>query len=487
MLKMSYRVFILSFLLFLSLAAVAQGPCPTAFSTFTSTIPTRSSSLICLVPQVYGAGGLVGVDHGGPLHSTASFSHAAHFSQSSLSSFAPLNAEIGTQLSQLPITSPASGFVFAFDPSLGVVARQTENFGPILTERADTIGRHKLFVGFSYQYFNFDKADGVNLKNFGAVFTHEKETGLCSPAPKVTCAPDGEPVFQHDYIRTQNRIDLKVHQFTAVATFGVTNRLDFSLAVPILDVLMDMSSNAAITSFEASGQIPPCCVHQFDPAGVQPGHEILFPANPTFGFNHALFTSGNSASGIGDLTFRGKYQVIKREKAGVAVGVDVRFPTGDERNFLGSGTYGTRPFVTFSYGGRISPHASLGYQINGNSILAGDINANLKSHLPNVLTYSAGVDAGVTHRVSLSLDFLGQTLQNAKKLASATYSDPVFNVSGIPTLTTSRGDVNQESIAVGGKVNPFGRLLLTANVLFRVNDAGLHSKPVPLVGISYTF
>jgi hypothetical protein len=42
-------------------------------------------------------------------------------------------------------------------------------------------------------------------------------------------------------------------------------------------------------------------------------------------------------------------------------------------------------------------------------------------------------------------------------------------------------------VAVGGKFNVVGRLILSADVLFRVNDAGLHSKPVPLVGISYNF
>jgi len=153
-----------------------------------------------------------GTDHGGPLLSTARFSHAAHFSSSALQSFSPLNSEIGTQISQLPLTAPVSGFTFSFNPSLGVVSRQTESFGPILTERADTIGKHRLFLGVSYQYFNFDKVDDVNLKNFGTVFQHESEHELCSPPnPFITCTPSGEPVFQQDVIATQNRIDLKLN------------------------------------------------------------------------------------------------------------------------------------------------------------------------------------------------------------------------------------------------------------------------------------
>jgi len=85
---------VLVFLLLSSIPSLAQGPCPTAASTQTATIPPRSGDLICLVPQVYGGGGLVGSDHGGPLFSTAQFSHAAHFTSSALQSFSPLNAEL---------------------------------------------------------------------------------------------------------------------------------------------------------------------------------------------------------------------------------------------------------------------------------------------------------------------------------------------------------------------------------------------------------
>ncbi len=458
---------------------LAQGPCPTATSTTTSTIPTRSNNLICLVPQVYGPGGLVGVDHGGPLFSTANFSHAAHFTNSAVASLTPLNAEIGTQISQLPITSPVSGFVFSFNPSLGVVSRQTEGFGPILTERPDTIGKHKLFVGFSYQYFNFDKADGVNLKNFGAVFQHELETGLCGTGSPITCI-DGQPVFQRDVIATQNRIDLKVHQVVAVATFGVTSRFDLSVAVPILNVRSGINSDGTIDSFETSADFPPCCVHQFDPTNSQiPSHETFFASN------HADFFDSKSANGIGDVIIRGKYEVLKGEKVSLAVGGDIHLPTGDAHNFLGSGTWGVRPFATVAYAGRISPHGTFGYQRNGDSILAGDITSNTSAHLPDGLTYSAGVDVGVTHKLSVTGDFIGQSLINTKKMSMVTFTD--FGGTAHPNITSSTATISQAYVSAGAKFNPFGKLLVIGNVLFQVNEAGLHSKPVPLIGLSYTF
>ena len=65
-LRMS-RLTVLCSLLLLSIstAALAQSPCPT--QEILGSAAKRSSDLVCVVPQVYGPGGLVGVDNGGPL------------------------------------------------------------------------------------------------------------------------------------------------------------------------------------------------------------------------------------------------------------------------------------------------------------------------------------------------------------------------------------------------------------------------------------
>ena len=88
--------------------------------------------------------------------------------------------------------------------------------------------------------------------------------------------------------------------------------------------------------------------------------------------------------------------------------------------------------------------------------------------------------------MSISADFLGQSLQNEKKIFQAA---PVADFAGglHPEIGVSTATINQESVAFGGKISPFGRLLITANILIRVNEAGLHYKPAPLIGVSYTF
>jgi hypothetical protein len=465
MLRSSLSLVLLS--LTLSAAALAVGPCPTG--EILGSAAKRSSDLVCTVPQVYGPGGLVGTDNGGPL--TATEFHEVHFQASSINSFGPINAEIGVQLSQVPLASPVSGFIFA-----NGVMQEATSFGPVLADRAETLGRRRIFVGASYEYFDFDKADGVNLKSFGAVFNHEQEPTICATIPSTPCL-GGEPIYTRDIIATQNRIDVKVHQVTLVGTYGLSDRLDVSVAVPIVDVRVAMRSNATIFNFE-----PPPVNHTFAPITDNPRETYISPFN-------AILTNSGSTLGIGDLRLRGKYVAWRdaKEKSAVAVGLDLRLPTGDAYNFLGSGTWGIRPFVIYSYSARVSPHASAGFEGNGNSILAGDVTTQpvTKAKLPDVFTYSVGADASPVRWLGLSADYIGTSLLNASRIETSTYTDFVGN--NHENVNTFVSTVNQSNISAGAKIRPMARLLITGNVLFRLNDAGLHFKPSPLVGVSYTF
>src|ERR1700723_2436882 len=467
-LRMS-RLTVLCSLLQISVATaiLAQSPCPT--QEILGSAAKRSSDLVCVVPQVYGPGGLVGVDNGGPL--TATKFHEVHFQASSINSFGPINAEIGVQLSQVPLASPVSGFIFA-----NGVMQEATSFGPVLADRAETLGKRRLFVGASYEYFDFDKADGVNLKSFGAVFTHELEPTICATIPSTPCK-NGEPIYTNDIVATQNRIDIKVHQVTMVATYGLSDKLDVSIALPIVNARVGMTSNATIYNFE-----PPPPNHTFAPITNNPRETYISPSN-------AILTNSGSSAGIGDLRLRGKYVAWRdsKEKSAVAVGIDLRLPTGDAYKFLGSGTWGIRPFVIYSYSARISPRASAGFEGNGNSILAGDVTTQpvSKAQLPNVFTYSAGADASVRRWVGISGDFIGTSLLNESRIENSTFTDFIGNPhANVSTFTST---VNQANISLGAKVRPVAKLLVTGNVLFRLNDAGLHFKPSPLIGVSYVF
>ena len=61
------------------------------------------------------------------------------------------------------VTSPASGVIFKKDPSTGADLPVNSTLGPVFTERADTIGKGRFFIGFTHQNFHFTEMNGKSL------------------------------------------------------------------------------------------------------------------------------------------------------------------------------------------------------------------------------------------------------------------------------------------------------------------------------------
>src|SRR6266567_1899271 len=118
-----------------SMAANAQNVCADSLS----------NKLVCAVPELYGPTGLVLPAGFGPPALVGSFNG------NNLSS---LNNAIATQSVLLSLASPSAGIIYTWDPSTQVYSPSADSFGPVFGERADTIGRRKLFVGESYQFFS---------------------------------------------------------------------------------------------------------------------------------------------------------------------------------------------------------------------------------------------------------------------------------------------------------------------------------------------
>jgi hypothetical protein len=177
---------------------------------------------------------------------------------------------------------------------------------------------------------------------------------------------------------------------------------------------------------------------------------------------------------------------LKTKPAWVALGLDVRLPTGDAYNFLGSGALGIKPFIAISgRTQRITPHVNVGYQWNDSSPLAGDIFTGSKGHLPNQLEYAVGFDAGVSKKFSFAADVLGQEIYHAQGVTPSTLT--AANGTLFPDNNFVQETANIVNGSLGFKVNPISTLLVSFNVLIQLNDAGLRSRVVPLVGFSYSF
>src|SRR5260370_17771785 len=334
--------------------------CATASAQDLCPVGTASDKLVCVIPQVFGVNGL----------QVANGNHQVHFEASFLSSsFRPLDSAVARQVALLPLASPSSGITFAWDAAAKVFIPSTDSFGPVLSDRAETIGKYRVFVAFDYQNFNFNTIDGISLKQLPVVLTHADDSNPQDNVPSNTKCPinpnpnppspmqsnTGPCGFVRDVVRTNNRIDLKIHQFTTFFTFGLTNRIDVSIAIPIENIRLGMSSDAPIRTNDTNSRFD----HVFTPRADCPP-----PASTTPCLQQS-FSNFGSAAEIVDITLRVKAAAWKGEHAGLALGADVRLPTGDSLNFLGAGAAGVKPFVIFSYRARVSPHAFVGYETNG--------------------------------------------------------------------------------------------------------------------------
>jgi hypothetical protein len=469
--------------------------------------------------------------------------HNAHFAASTESQFKPLNQGIGQALSILPLGSSGSGTTFTLDAQ-GHPVPTEDSLGPIITERANVIGRKAINLGVAYQYFSFTKIDGITLNSFPAVLLHEGSDPLSLITPTS---------YKNDYIQTANKVNLHLNETVIYAVFGIANHMDASIELPIDSVHLQVASVASIVrtqpcemtqnmnpaspNYKGGGcsGIDPVTGINLDPdnAGVcgefhyfegttanTPDNcatifssigPVTYPSVP--GFPGIITLPDGSkqlapprtalppkdATGIGDITIRGKYEVLHGEKLTGSIGLGVRFPSGDAKNFLGTGAYGVIPFGVLSYAGRISPHVRLGYEWNSNSILAGDpLNQTGGSaSLPPAWLYSGGVDIRATKRFTIAADLIGQAVLSANRLSLGSFprlpeSDGKTNPTTettilIPSIKPVTGSYNSDAIAIGGKVRLWKELIVTGNATIRVNDGGLRANVVPLVGASYAF
>jgi hypothetical protein len=411
-----------------------------------------SGKLAQLIPGLFGPTGLK-VDSDALLPDGST--HSAHFNSAFQAEFTQFNIALASQLAAIPLPSPASGFTYTFDSSLGVFQRSTQSFGPILTERAETIGKGKFTFGMTYQYFSFDSIEGVPLDSVPAVFTH-----------------DGAQLGggRSDIVYTTNSITTNVNQSVAFLSYGLGSHLDLSLAVPFVTVDLAATSLATI---DRVGTASSPATHFYD------------DGLGDFGTQRTYSKSGH-ASGIGDLVFRLKGTPLRRESFSLALGVDVRVPTGDEENFLGLGATGVKPFLVASLSqGRVAPHVNVAYLWNGKSVLAGDVETGEKADLPDQVTYAVGVDVGATRRLTLAFDFLGTYVIDSPRLIQEVFT--AANGQPFPQIGFVTESYNMANGSAGLKFNPVGQLLIDVNVLFKLDSAGLRDNVTPLVGLEWAF
>jgi hypothetical protein len=434
----------------LALCLIGAGTTVEAQSPFNLTAPV--TNLATLFTDLYGPRGLI-VDSLATLPGEQP--HTAHFVSDFQFNFSQFSTALVSQLVTVPLPSPASGFTFRLDPATGVFERSTQSFGPILTERAETIGAGRVSFGSAYQRFTFDTVEGLDLLKVPSVFTHDNAQLLGG---------------REDVVTTLNSIQATTSQFTAFLTMGVTDRFDVSIAVPVVSTDLKVVSQATI---QRLGTINPL-THFFRQSDGEVG-------------NQRIFTAVGSASGLGDMTVRMKSSLARRTYGNFGLGLDVRLPTGDEMNLLGTGTIGLQPFAVWSATlQKVSPHINLGYTWNGSSLLAGNPATGESADFPDLASYALGADVSVNSRLTVVFDVLGRYLVDAERLVQQDFH-ALDGRSVFPNIVFTKDSFNSLSGAVGLKAGFAERLLIDVNLLFALDNNGLRDKVTPLVGVEYAF
>src|SRR5215467_6662526 len=126
-----------------------------------------------------------------------------------------VSANIATALSLIPLTSPASGVIFKNDLTTGAELPVNSTLGPIYTERAETIGKGRFFIGFTHQDFHFTSVNGTSLNGMRLL-----DPG--GAASSISVSPTS-PVLKSKPVTYDVGMDVRLSQDIAFLTYGVTN------------------------------------------------------------------------------------------------------------------------------------------------------------------------------------------------------------------------------------------------------------------------
>lgn len=324
-------------------------------------------------------------------------------------------------LTSAPLATSSSGFLYRLNPQLGTVERATESFGAFFVERALTPGRGRSSFGVSANSAAFDQLNGQNLRD-GTLLTVANRFR------------DESQPFDTESLT----LKIRSSTMTVFGSVGVTDRLEIGGAVPFVRVSLE-------------GQR----------VNVYRGQPLL-QASAT-----------GTASGIADIALRAKYTLVAGQTGGVAAATEIRLPTGDQKNLLGTGSASYRFIGIGSLEqGRLALHGNA-------SFLRGGISPEWSA---------AGAASVAAHpRVTISGEVLTRHVSSLHDFALSAAPHPT--IIGVDTLRLTAGTAatTLASGVAGLKWNVTGTLVVGTHVSFPLAKRGLTAPITPSVGLEYAF
>ena len=383
---------------------------------------------------------------------TSAGPHGFHFNPDAQASGTELinfleNA-ITTTIGNLPIGGTSSGAVFSFDAN-GVPIASAGSTGPIFGERAQTLGRGHLVVGVNATSLSFASIRGVPLNNISLNLTHQN----VDPQSNNKL---GSPTFEYDYINITTDMSLSMLAYSAYITYGIANRVDISVAMPLVHLTFNGTSIGTI--------------HQNTP-GPADHYWSGNPLNPKL--VDTTRSSGN-VTGVGDMSVRLKANLYQSSTTGIGILGDLRVPTGDQNNLLGTGTISWRALLIastrFSF---VEPHVNVGYEYQ---------NANTETG--SVLT-TAGLDA----RIAPPVTFAGEIIGRWAVGPNVPLPGPASYIDGSVVQRTTFPNQRDDNIdgSTGLKIGFGAGFTAVGNVIFPIQDHGVKANIIWTAGLERSF
>ena len=369
-----------------------------------------------------------------------------------------LTNAVGGNVADFPFSSASGGTTFRFEG--GTPVPTSLSTGPVFAERGQTLGAGRVLVGFSYNTFHYASLRGVDLNNINLVFTHENVTGpTCDSIVGKSCDPMGVPTLENDIMPFQLSLDVNVSLASFVLTYGLSDRLDIGIALPIVSTSLVGHSQANIIPFGGDSAF-----HYF--AGTA--------TNPVL--SASRFVQG-SATGLGDVALRMKLNVHNSDRSSVALLADARFPTGSEQDLLGAGKFSGR-FMAVVSGrfGAFSPHADVGYLRRVGNFRNDAVLATL------------GFDHLMAPSVTLAADIISQLQVGNSKLTvpgPVTYTEPFVRTVQTSDIPNIRDDLINGSFGMKFTLGEGPTAIV--NALVPLNRGGLRPDILWTLGLEYGF
>jgi hypothetical protein len=356
---------------------------------------------------------------------------------------APLgDALAATVATTYPIATASSSVTYGYDEASDMPLRRPGVMGPIVGERAETLGAGRLDLALAYAFVDLDEIGGASLDGLvSKPFAGRRF--LFFPVPDGITLRDGRTTTLLP-VRVNLDLDVTAHIATPSLTYGVTPDLDVNVSVPVIRTRLHVQ-----TTTRAPDPRRPIFAL---PVGTPPFVDVR--------------SESDTSEGFGDVLLRAKYVVRRGVPVDLALGLGLSLPSGRTGDFQGTGTTRVQPALIASrrFGDRLEVLANAGVDL-----VADDVDRS-------VVRWALGGTGMLAEPLAVSLVFLGR-----HELAAP--ADPI----ALPFFfQIRRSDAVDAAVGLRWRL-PRTAAVLSANALVPLTDDGLRADVVPTVAVEYVF